>query len=60
MYDDATVKRMALGMMAGDKADIEVIRTIQAQTRRCWKRYAQAFTGLDAADVAEVTQEARS
>ena len=57
--NDNQIRQMILGMMAGDAADIEVIREIQSQPRRCWKRYAQAFTGLDAQDIAEVTEGAR-
>ena len=57
--NDNQIRQMILGMMAGDAADIEVIREIQSQTRRCWKRYAQAFSGLDAQDIAEVTEGAR-
>lgn len=53
-----TYPRTDAAMMAGDEADIAVIREIEAQPRRCWKRYAQAFTGLDAADVAEITEAA--
>lgn len=53
------LKEICKGMMAGDDADIEVIREIESQPRRCWKRYAQAFTGLDAQDIAELTEGAR-
>lgn len=52
------LKQVILGMMAGDQADIEVIREIQAQKSRAWRKYAQAFTGLDAADIAELTEGA--
>lgn len=52
------LKQVILGMMAGDQADAEVIREIQAQRSRAWKKYAQAFTGLDAADIAELTEGA--
>lgn len=57
--DTQTLMQIALGMMAGDETDIAVIREIEAQDRRCWRRYAQAFTGLDAADVAELTEGAQ-
>lgn len=55
--NDTQLRQMILGMMAGDAADIEVIRTIQSQPRRCWKRYAQAFTGLDAQDIERVVED---
>lgn len=59
MYDKQTVLQIIKGMMAGDEADIRVIREIEAQPRKCWRKYAQAFAGLDAQDIKDMTEGAR-
>lgn len=48
------LKQMIIAMMAGDEADIRVMAEIEGQQQKSWKRYAQAFTGLDAVDLAEL------
>lgn len=56
--ETATAVLIADGMRLGDLTDRMLIDQIEAQPRKCWKRYAQAFSGLDAEDVAEVTEAA--
>lgn len=51
---EAELREIVKGMMAGDAADIAVIREIESQPRKCWKKYAQAFTGLSAQDIQDI------